>query len=58
MQRIDVILFRIHAVENREELWQVLFKYFQGIGVQMASYHATRADGTPMKIKADGFPET
>lgn len=58
MQHIDTILSRIHTVESRAQLWHVLLKYLHAIGVKMASYHATHADGTPMEIKTDGFPET
>jgi LuxR family transcriptional regulator/LuxR family quorum-sensing system transcriptional regulator CciR len=58
MQHIDTILSRIHTAQSCEELWQILLEYFHSVGAKMASYHATRADGTAMEIKTDGYPET
>ncbi|WP_299031187.1 LuxR family transcriptional regulator [uncultured Sulfitobacter sp.] len=57
MHHLDTVMFNIHQAENKEDLWKVLSKYFTSIGVRMASYHATNADGTPSSIKAQGFPE-
>ena len=58
MEYLDDIMFKIHEANTTEALWDVLSIYFRSIGVKTASYHATKADGTPSFIKTEGFPET
>lgn len=57
MKTITGILERISSAQTKRELWQIMLDVFHSQGVVMVSYHAVRADGSPLAIAADGFPD-
>ena len=58
VQRLDDIMFQIHAAETSQVLWDVLAAYFRSIGVVMASYYTTQPSDEEPVVRREGFPET